>query len=1039
MLRTCKEPYNAKGNPDCNGHVMFYTTQRIQYLANENEQGFKNFMPNNTNTDKGFEGFFGTRSKYFIDSDKLVKTDEYNNKKYEIKGGFIHSSGNDYLFEDDPGKMEYGKLKNSMFGIDENSVRYTSLLEFGGYKLKADGSISDVDFRKSTLFYKNFSENIEDVTPRTAITIFRPLNEIKQANYTNFYKFEVENTKGKVYISKNTIARSELEDLRISENVRKVDENGNFIGEYLSEYNSVNVGDTLHYRLCLENMTYKIDNKDAGANYTVNVSATLPDNTVLVKRRVQNNGVVTVVNCQDKDCEIDKSTNTITWKNVKLLPNTNVSEVNNVCDNHVGYTVKVTGTNDENILYSAGMKVNKVDDDGNVSNNALTMAPLKVHIVPTVDDTYATKFLNKRTSINEAITNGKISIVNNEANVTSTNSFKNTIENINNGTSNIKMLPSQVIKLLYYNVFDGMNIGNIGYYAEGNSSGNNGVFKKFVDKSNYTNYTIRLSYSSGDTNGKILIPGLYGGRKVRGNLDLKRESIIKIEYLEVGDLILSTEDDGTKKYWIYLGKNENGKVRMLFFDTSTNKLLLAVDQDSNLEASILFNKIYRKRTYAILRPNSQYLSKISYINKNTGKEYSSEFKSTGVAYKKLPNIEEGSITIEYNYNNVVDTANTSVTTSVKKGSTTKWYTSSNLDNSSQVTVDSLVGGEGKLHFYNLYSKNTYEAVKLPNIEKIGYSCSWNTKEDGTGTTYNVGGSYSLNENTTLYAVCDESKYTITFDGNGATDMGTTSLNAGANVSNIEIPKKVYNVKYNLMYDDIIISEEVSYIFDGYYTEKDGNGEKYFDSDGKNLIIPTKNIQLYANWKVANYKLFTPILRDNYQFLGWCIDNGSVLYKAGEDYLINKDITFSAKWKYDFNIDNDTIKVDDTNKVISGILLNDDVESLLSKINDEFTNISIKDVDGNIKANNEILKTGDVIELLKGDNNIRYEIIVTGDVTGDGISNIGDVAKAYQVLKGKIDATYVYRKAADVVGDDTLLINDISKLYTYVKGKLTSLI
>ena len=53
----------------------------------------------------------------------------------------------------------------------------------------------------------------------------------------------------------------------------------------------------------------------------------------------------------------------------------------------------------------------------------------------------------------------------------------------------------------------------------------------------------------------------------------------------------------------------------------------------------------------------------------------------------------------------------------------------------------------------LYSQWTDKAVTLPTITLANNSCKWNTKSDGTGTSYNSGASITPTANLTLYGVC----------------------------------------------------------------------------------------------------------------------------------------------------------------------------------------------------------------------------------------------------------------------------------------------
>ena len=64
------------------------------------------------------------------------------------------------------------------------------------------------------------------------------------------------------------------------------------------------------------------------------------------------------------------------------------------------------------------------------------------------------------------------------------------------------------------------------------------------------------------------------------------------------------------------------------------------------------------------------------------------------------------------------------------------------------------------------------AFNLPTVSKTGYTCNWNTKSDGSGTSYASGASYTptaVQGNVTLYARCSANKYTVTYDQNYYSD------------------------------------------------------------------------------------------------------------------------------------------------------------------------------------------------------------------------------------------------------------------------------
>ena len=96
----------------------------------------------------------------------------------------------------------------------------------------------------------------------------------------------------------------------------------------------------------------------------------------------------------------------------------------------------------------------------------------------------------------------------------------------------------------------------------------------------------------------------------------------------------------------------------------------------------------------------------------------------------------------------------------------------------------------------------------------------------------------INDDVILEPTWESIDYTVTLSQEGATTPGTTSVTAtyGSNMPTIVVPQKT------------------GYSFDGYYTEANGGGTKYYNSDGSsartwNLAF---NKTLYAKWTGNTY-------------------------------------------------------------------------------------------------------------------------------------------------------------------------------------------
>ena len=181
---------------------------------------------------------------------------------------------------------------------------------------------------------------------------------------------------------------------------------------------------------------------------------------------------------------------------------------------------------------------------------------------------------------------------------------------------------------------------------------------------------------------------------------------------------------------------------------------------------------------------------------------------------------------------------------------------------------------------------------------------WNTAANGTGTHYNVGDSFPLTANTTLYAEWTAEPYTITYLANGATSgtapAATTASGAqtvAANTGNLAL---------------------TGYVFSGWNTAADGTGTNRAVGSS---FTPTANTSLFARWvtytitfnangattgtapnAVTGVTAFSlpnegNMTRTSMVFVGWnTAANGSgTSYSAGASYTPTASVTLYAIW------------------------------------------------------------------------------------------------------------------------------------------------
>ena len=111
---------------------------------------------------------------------------------------------------------------------------------------------------------------------------------------------------------------------------------------------------------------------------------------------------------------------------------------------------------------------------------------------------------------------------------------------------------------------------------------------------------------------------------------------------------------------------------------------------------------------------------------------------------------------------------------------------------------------------------------------------WNTREDGTGTSYTDGQEITLTQDITLYAQWKKITYSVTFIANGGS--GTMPVQ----IFEIGVSQTLATNKFT----------RSGYFFIGWNTVPDASGTSY--TDGQKITL-TENIILYAQWKHSRGK------------------------------------------------------------------------------------------------------------------------------------------------------------------------------------------
>ena len=220
----------------------------------------------------------------------------------------------------------------------------------------------------------------------------------------------------------------------------------------------------------------------------------------------------------------------------------------------------------------------------------------------------------------------------------------------------------------------------------------------------------------------------------------------------------------------------------------------------------------------------------------------------------------------------------------------------------------LNGGEGTAPSAQTVKGGT--SVTLP--DDSGFSLAeytfigWNTKSNGTGTSYSAGNKRTLTSNVTLYAQWDINQYIISFDMNGGEGI-TPSMRTVNSGESVTLPNGSG-------------FSRSGYTFAGWKTNYDGPGTNY--NAGDSYTLTGSSVTLFARWQYTvmfdiNHGDGTPpelqtvesyesvplpaqgegsFSRSGYTFAGWntASDGTGTNYLPGL-WKLAGNVTLYAKW------------------------------------------------------------------------------------------------------------------------------------------------
>ena len=332
---------------------------------------------------------------------------------------------------------------------------------------------------------------------------------------------------------------------------------------------------------------------------------------------------------------------------------------------------------------------------------------------------------------------------------------------------------------------------------------------------------------------------------------------------------------------------------------------------------------------------------------------------------------------------------------------------------------------------------TIDTAQLDNLE--GYNFVGLYTDEELTTKFDV--STPITESLTLFTEYTPKKYTVTFQMQDGTELDVQSveyLQSATAPDTDSVPGYVFggwDKEFDCITEDTVIT-----------------GKYFKESEYARISLDKSNADMYQGNVITLVPTITPSnLTD--EVIEWTSSDPSIAMvdDTGKVTAVGAGTaTITAKVVKTKETATCTINVtaDKSNFIIlkSDSSLNYDTLGYLRRIalktsvetaSKEFTNNNLKfyNINGRELTSTDYIGTGTQVKLFNGSKSVDTKtVIVTGDMTGDGIINNRDVAMMNKKLIDKADAQECQMLAIDVNGDGYVNNKDAAMVARYLVGK-----
>lgn len=322
---------------------------------------------------------------------------------------------------------------------------------------------------------------------------------------------------------------------------------------------------------------------------------------------------------------------------------------------------------------------------------------------------------------------------------------------------------------------------------------------------------------------------------------------------------------------------------------------------------------------------------------------------------------------------------------------------------------------------------------------IGYDLEGLYLDENLTEKFNL--STLITESITLFTKYTPKKYTVTFQMEDGTELDTQQVEylcgAVAPATDV-VPGYVFggwDKDFDCITEDTIITGK--YFKESEYTRVslDRNLASAFTNTTfqlKATITPSDLADEQLEWTTSDPSVATVDDNGNVTAVSQgvaTITCTAVKTKEADTCVVTvtQDLTMGILLKSDSMYNHDSL----------GYLRNIEFETSIEEVAEQFANENLKfyDINGLELSSTDSVGTGTEIRLYNGDKVVDKEVIViTGDMTGDGVINNRDVAMMNKLLVDRITATECQKLAIDVNGDGYVNNKDAAMVARYLVGK-----